>query len=72
MWLLKRLKNIWVIGKVVVAMKKKNVRFPYGKAVKVCEDCCTLDVGTKRKCRICGGKLIKIEGLMYYGYKVQM
>lgn len=53
-------------------MKKKNVKYPYGKSVKVCEDCCTLDVGTKRKCRICGGKLIKIEGLMYYGYKVQM
>ncbi len=70
MWLLKRLKNIWVIGKVVTAMKKKNVRFPYGKAVKVCEDCCTVDAGNIRKCRVCGGKLIKIEGIVYYGYKI--
>ena len=31
--------------------KKKEVKFPYGKAVKVCEDCCSVDVGTKRKCR---------------------
>ena len=70
MWLLKRLKNIWVIGKVVTAMKKKNVKFPYGKAVKVCEDCCTVDAGNIRKCRVCGGKLIKIEGIVYYGYKI--
>lgn len=53
-------------------MKKKNIRFPYGKAVKVCEDCCTVDAGNKRKCRVCGGRLIKIEGIVYYGYKVQM
>lgn len=70
MWLLKRLKNIWVIGKVVTAMKNKNVRFPYGKAVEVCEDCCTVDAGNIRKCRVCGGKLIKIEGIVYYGYKI--
>ena len=70
MWLLKQLKIIWVTGKVVPAMKKKNVRFPYGKAVKVCEDCCTVDAGNIRKCRVCGGKLIKIEGIVYYGYKI--
>ncbi len=72
MWLLKQLKIILGIGKAVLNMKNKNIRFPYGKAVKVCEDCCTLDVGSKRKCRVCGGKLIKIEGVMYYGYKVEM
>lgn len=50
--------------------KKKEVKFPYGKAVKVCEDCCSVDVGAKRKCRFCGGKLIKIEGIVCYGYQI--
>lgn len=62
--------SIWVIGKAVAAMKKKNVKYPYGKAVKVCEDCCTVDAGNIRKCRVCGGKMIKIEGIVYYGYKI--
>lgn len=65
-----QLKSIWVIGKAVAAMKKKNVKYPYGKAVKVCEDCCTVDAGNIRKCRVCGGKMIKIEGIVYYGYKI--
>ena len=55
--------SIWVIGKAVAVMKKKNVKYPYGKAVKVCEDCCTVDAGNIRKCRVCGGKMIKIEGI---------
>ena len=61
-----------VIDKAVAEMKnkKKEVKFPYGKAVKVCEDCCSVDVGAKRKCRFCGGKLIKIEGIVCYGYQI--
>jgi len=68
---LKRLKNIWVIGKAVADMKKEK-KYPYGNDVKVCVSCSCLSPGYKRKCYLCGGKLVKIEGLLYYGYKVEM
>ncbi len=50
---------------------KKNKRYPYGDSVKICVNCNCLSPGYDKKCYLCGGKLIKVKGWIYYGYKME-
>lgn len=54
-----------VIDKVVAAMKKKKVQYPYGDTVKICVCCSALNPGSMKKCHYCGGKIVKVKGWLY-------